>query len=833
MRTKSFKNHFPALLKLTGGILLLLNLLMGATPSEIKSPRERIRMDDDWKFMRGDIKEAAAPQFDDRSWRTVTLPHDWSIESKPDLNEPSDGGGGFYPTGIAWYRKHLEIPKEWQGKRIEIEFEGIYQKSEIYLNGQKINFRPYGYSTFFVDLTPSLKFGSSNLLSVRVDNSLHPNTRWYSGSGIYRHVWLQATNPTRINNWGVFVQCPEANEGHAQLSISTKLSNPLTEKMEIQFQSEILGPQRESLGKIEGTTTLAPGGEQEIAQSLSIKNPPLWFPEKPQMSQVITRVYAKQKLLDTVVTPFGFRHLAWSAKEGLTINGEGYKLKGGCIHADNGVLGACAFDRAEERKIEILKAAGFNAIRTSHHPFSPALLDACDRLGMLVMENSFDCWNSQKRSNDYHLFFDEWWKRDLEEMILRDRNHPSIVLWDLGNEIRDIFDDPNVAAYAPKLLGVVHSLDRSRPATIGARHYPEEKNIKLGELVWRDQDVIGSNYSIGLLLKQPEKFSNLPLISTESFRTLGQCENVLTQPNVIGDFVWTAQDYLGESGCGKWTYRTEPPKSSLLLPPNQPDDAVTPAKLEPHKGGKKDNPLDFWHGASCGQIDILGNIKSVSKRWNVAWKTDMKLGMVVRQPGTQSIEFRPDNSYPIFDSWTWPGWENKLVEVEVYSAYDKTRLYLNDKLVAERATEDSMCRYQLPYQRGELKAVGLKEGKEVESVKLITAGETKTIRLQPDRTIITADGQGLVFIQVEAVDEQGRLQPNSDRLVQFTVKGPGTIAGLGNANLRDPTSYQGTECHLYHGQALVVLRSNHEKGTLTLQCKSPGLASSEIQIKTQ
>ena len=696
-----------------------------------ESPRQHLRIDDNWKFFLGDPKNAPTPDFADSEWRSVTLPHDWSIEGNMDPKAPMGGQGGFFPAGIGWYRYHWQAPADWKGKCVRVEFEGVYMNADVYLNGQKLDSHPYGFTSFFVDLTPALKAGDGNVLAVRVDNS------------------------------------------------------------------------------------------------------------------------AQKKTVDEVTTRFGVRALAWTADKGLTLNGKTYKLAGGCIHDDNGVLGACAFDRAEERKVELLKAAGFTALRTAHNPPSPALLDACDRLGMLVLDEAFDCWIRGKNTFDYHLYFKDWWQRDIDSFVQRDRNHPAVVMWSIGNEIPGVYDAMG-NEYSPKLVNEIHALDITRPVTNGVLGWPpgmqEPQNpgsnspavmstVSAGAdaartqdpASWTSLDIVGSNYHIAGCIARHVVWPDRVLVSTESNPPLGEANHVLDNTFVVGDFVWSAQDYLGEVGIGRWFYEGDPTEP-LTTQKNLP-----PTKLVPvHHGG---DALYPWRGSDCGDLDLIGNSKPAAHHWNIVWNRGEKLYLAVRQPeDDKKITVVPWGWYPAWENWTWPGREGKAMSVEVYSRYPSVRLYLNDKLVGEMPTtlrEGYQATFKLTYQPGILKAVGVEDGKEGETMQLETAGDPASIKLSADRITISADGQDLSFIQVDVLDKQGRLQPNVDELISFTLTGPGTIAGLGNAWLKSTEPFQGTTCHVYQGRALIVLRGSKTAGTLALKADSPGLASASVAISCQ
>jgi beta-galactosidase len=798
--------------------------------------RLRERLDDNWKFIVDDPKDAASADFDDMSWRTVTLPHDWSIEGRIDPKAPMGGDGGFFPSGIGWYRHQLWVPATWSGKRVQVEFEGVYMNAEVYLNGRKLATQPYGYTSFFVDLTPVVKVGTTNLLAVRVDNSQQKNSRWYSGSGIYRHVWLEVADPVHVAPWGVFVHATKADEQSAVLSVRTTLRNETAVPAKARIQTLILSPDGIEVAKTETSCELAPNDPQEVRQELQIENPALWSPEHPQLSRAITRVVVNDKVVDKMATTFGVRVLAWSADQGLTINGKTYKLSGGCIHHDNGVLGACAFDRAEERKIELLKSAGFNAIRTAHNPPSPALLDACDRLGMLVLDEAFDCWAKGKHSKDYSLYFKDWWQRDLDAMVLRDRNHPSVIMWSIGNEIPGNFS-AKVAEFSPKLVERIHTLDPTRPVSNGILGWPvnEKKpgtndleKLKAAAPAWDSLDIVGSNYRLDTHIAEHDKFPQRVLVSTESNPPLGKGFQVADHPYVVGDFVWSAMDYLGESGIGRWFYEGDPTE-----PVDPPKEGEPPGTVHPVRQGSE--KLFPWHGAVCGVLDILGNSRSVAYQRNITWGMGEKLHLAVRQPADdRKIIVAGWGWYPTWESWTWPGREGKPMEVEAYSRYDKVRLYLNNKLVDEQVTtrkQNYKASFKLAYEPGTLRAVGVQGDKELEQCKLVTVGEPASIRLTPDRTTLHADGRDLSFVKVEVMDRAGRLQPNADQTIRFILTGPGVIAGLGNANLKSEDPYQGNQCRAFHGRALVVIRSTQKAGEIILKANSDGLEQAAISLQ--
>src|SRR5579859_2432829 len=523
--------------------------------AEAGAVRQQLSADFDWKFSLGDQPGADAPAFADASWRTVNLPHDWSVEGAIDKNNPSGGGGGFFPGGVGWYRKTFTAPADWKGKQVSVEFDGVQMNSTVYLNGHKLGTHPYGYTGFQFALTPDLKLAGRNVLAVRVDDSEQPNSRWYSGAGIYRHVRFVVTEPTHIDHWGVFVTTPEVSEDAAKVKLHTQVRNESKADVKVVVRTVLTGPTGAPAGEIESQATAPAGGVVDVAQDISVSRPALWSPQSPLLYNAKTSIVSDGRTIDELVTPFGIRSLTWSVEQGLRLNGKSIKLAGGSVHHDNGPLGAAAFDRAEERKAELLKAAGYNAVRTSHNPPSPAFLDACDRLGLLVLDEAFDVWQLSKAKFDYARFFDAWWAQDVDAMVLRDRNHPSVIFWSIGNEIPDAWTKTG-PALAKKIAERVRMLDTSRPlveAVPGATHGP---NI---DTVLSNIDVAGYNYNLADSHSVDHKrVPTRMMMTTEAFPNAAFENWDLSQnnPYIVGEFVWTAMDYMGESGIGAWKAAT-------------------------------------------------------------------------------------------------------------------------------------------------------------------------------------------------------------------------------------------------------------------------------------
>jgi beta-galactosidase len=412
----------------------------------------------------GDPDGAGSPGFDAGGWRTLDVPHDWSIEGRIDPQNPMGGSGGFFPAGIGWYRRSFTVPPAWAGKRVSVEFEGVYMNAAVYINGRDLGTHPYGYTTFFHDLTPHLEAGANNVLAVRVDQSKHRNSRWYAGSGIYRHVWLHATDTVHVAPWGTSVTTPEVSAARARVVVSTKIANESGKHADLALQTVIHEDSGAAAGRANRNVAANPGGIAEVNQEITVANPARWTPDAPHLYRAVTRVMQGGRAVDEVSVTFGIRSIEWSAGRGFVLNGKPLKMCGGCVHHDHGPLGAAAFDRAEQRRVQALKDSGFNAIRTAHNPPSPAFLDACDRLGMLVMDEAFDCWSKGKNPFDYNVSFKDWWQRDIDAMVLRDRNHPSVVMWSIGNEIPER-GDPLGAQEAKTIADYVRGLDGTRPVT--------------------------------------------------------------------------------------------------------------------------------------------------------------------------------------------------------------------------------------------------------------------------------------------------------------------------------------------------------------------------------
>jgi len=806
-------------------MVIIFIMMMGCENSKIdrqnlfasqEGPRNTILFDDQWKFYLGDTTGAEQISFDDGDWRTVDLPHDWSIEDIPGTGSPLDPdavGGidmGYFRGGTGWYRKEFSVPRNLSGKKFFIQFDGVYMNADIWLNGNHLGNHPYGYTSFWYDITEGINFGGQNTLAVRVRNEGR-NTRWYSGSGIYRHVWLTVTDQIHVVPWGISVVSEEISTDQSTVIISTEISNSSGKTAILTLKTEILDKEGVGVAGREDKITLEGGARKTIDQDITVEFPELWGIESPVLYTAVTRIESERaQALDRIETHFGIRSIRFST-EGFFLNGENILIKGGCMHHDNGPLGAAAFDRAEERRVELMKASGFNSIRCAHNPPSPAFLDACDRLGVLVIDEAFDMWEREKNPQDYHLYFNDWWQEDLKSMILRDRDHPSIIMWSIGNEIPER-GQPEGAVTAKMLTAFIHELEPTRPVTSAVNGMGPDKDPFFAEL-----DVAGYNYAFNGYDERQSIFridhARLPdriMHCSESFPLLafGAWMDVVDNPFVFGDYVWTGYDYLGEASIG-W------------------------------RGYLHEGSFYPWNHAFCGDIDICGWKRPQSYYRNVLWNSGQILSIFVKPPvpsfpeNPNRIEWSKWHWQDVVDCWNWEGYEGKKMDVEVYSAYDEVELLLNGTSLGRKKTNRNtrwIAKWSLPYQPGKLEAVAYKDGIKADSHALVTANRPVGIELKPDRNSILADGQDLCYIQVELKDDQGQRNRTSTDLVSFEIEGPGIILAVGNSNPMSAESYRQPMRKAYQGRCLVIIRSKKEPGEILLRATGENLKPAEVAI---
>lgn len=801
----------------------LLSFLVIACSVSTFDPASRSQLfDSDWKFNLGDLPGSATPDYDDSQWRSLDLPHDWSIEDRAPkdsvqqigpFSSESQGGGatGHVMGGIGWYRKSFTLDLNSKDKMISVLFDGVYMESDVWINGKHAGFHSYGYTPFSYDITPFLNPpGQKNVIAVKVVNQ-GKNSRWYSGSGIYRHVELITTNQVHIAQWGTFVTAPEVTKEKAMVKMESTIENNSGKDQQVNVMTTLLNPRGETVATDEKLERIVSGEKKIVTQNLSVDKPLLWSPESPSLYSAVVTVKFRDATFDQTTTAFGIRSISFDAKRGFLLNGENMLLKGGCMHHDNGILGAATIDRAEERRVELMKKFGYNAIRTSHNPPSHQFLEACDRLGVFVIDEAFDMWERPKNPQDYHRFFKEWHAKDLESMILRDRNHPSVIMWSIGNEIPERAD-PCGLEIRSRLVKIVKNLDTTRPVTEAICAFWDNKGRD-----WKDSapafaglDIGGYNYQWKMYESDHELYPDRVMAGTESFpkEAFENWQMVKDEPYVIGDFVWTAFDYLGESAIG---HTLTGPKESLAFTLPWP-----------------------WFNAYCGDIDICGFKKDQSYFRDVVWGIS-DLEMAVHSPipagevETVSMWGWPDER----QSWNWKGAEGKNLSVSVYSNYPAVRLELNGKVIGTKSVSAEtklMATFEVPYQAGELKAVGLNDTIVIGSKILKTTGPASKIRLSPDRATINANRNDLSYVMVELTDEAGNLVTDSDQPVTFAIWGAGEAAAIGSANPSDMRSFKSPNCTTFRGRCLVIVRPTGKTGEITLTAKASGLGIETTRI---
>ncbi len=765
----------------------------------------------DWQFHLGDFEGARWRPLPDETWQTVDLPHDWSITLPRASHNESGVAGGFFPMGRGWYQKQFTARPEWQGKRVFIEFEGIYMNAAVWLNRNLLGHHPYGYTSFHYDLTPYLQWDQPNQLRVFVDNAHQVNSRWYSGSGIYRPTWLLVAETVHIAHWGVYVTTPHITSENARVDSLTRVVNTADEPKEVTLCSRVLNPDGSETGL--GTTTyeIAAGSQHEFHQEIQVPQPQLWSPASPALYRLESEVIVDGQIQDTEVTTFGIRSLEFSAEKGFLLNGAPLLIKGGCVHHDNGILGAASYPRAEARKVEIHKANGFNAIRCAHNPPAPAFLEACDRLGMLVIDEAFDCWREGKNHGDYHVAFDDWWQRDLESMLYRDRNHPCIILWSIGNEVLERDGRGGGFEISRRLAEHVRTIDPSRPVTAAICGSWDGRDWQDMDPAFATLDVGGYNYQWAEYRADHERLPERIMVGTESFpmEAFQNWMRVVEEPYVIGDFVWTSLDYLGESGIGRAHFDGE---------------------QAPFLGGYP------WHQANCGDLDLCGFKRPKSYYRDTLWQDQPCLYIAVHAPVPEGKTATISRwGWPeVWPDWNWSGQEGRPFQVDLYANCDQVALYLNQQLVGEAPCGDEKkftAHFEVPYQPGELRAVGYRASRPVVEAILSTTTRPAQIRLNPDRQAIPVGGD-LCYVTVEVLDENGHLHPKADNQLFFTMTGPGTILAVGNSNPLSEELYTGNQRRAFRGRLLVVIKSSEEPGEIKLRAQGDGLEVAELRIQS-
>ena len=726
----------------------------------------------------------------------VDLPHDWAIAYAPDPATGTSGtDGGWYPGGKGEYRKTFATPKT---EIVKLHFEGVYQKAEVFVNGQKAGQHAYGYTPFTIDVTPYLyQDKRENEVVVKVDNSEQPNCRWYTGSGIYRHVWLQAMPALHIAENGVFVTTHDISAERAIVGVEVTVANESDRD-------------RNAMVVVDsGMMMVAVPARQTktVATSYAVRNPHLWSPDDPYLYETKVELKESGIVIDEHRARFGIRSFSYDAEGGFVLNGKPLLINGACVHHDDGVLGAMAFDAAEIRKVRQMKEAGFNLIRTSHNPTTRAFLDACDSLGMLVIGEAFDGWRTAKKPYDYSTLIDSCYREDIRAMVERDRNHPSIICWSIGNEVIER-KDIRVITTARQLKQAILDYNKTRPVTEALCAWDDDWEIY--DPHFDVLDIGGYNYMIHKHATDHQRNPRRVMWQTESYPrdAFQNWALVHGYPYIIGDIVWTGLDYLGEAGIGRYYYEGERAGEHYV------------------DGGQPD-----WHGAYCGDVDVTGWRKPISHYREMLWKDSKDLYMAVKEPDGyhgKILETRW-SVWPTWESWNWPSWEGKPIDVEVYTKAPEVTLYLNDKPIGTKAVSQSTeykAVFTVPYEAGTLRAEA--GGKRAT---LSTAGEPARLRLTADRYVMTAGGQDLSFITVEVIDREGRVCPNAAIPCEAIVKGQGTLLSFASADLKDREPYTSPCVTTWKGRALLVVRSSQKKGKAQVCIKS-SLPTASIFIQS-
>ena len=803
---------------------ILLTLIFISPIQLFSQPAGRENFDANWKFHPGDIQGAERSDYPDQSWRQLNLPHDWSIEGNFKPDNPAANSGASLPGGVGWYRKTFKVSGTTDQFRF-IQFDGVYMNSTVWVNGHLLGNRPYGYSTFEYELTPCLKEGD-NLIAVKVDNSQQPNSRWYSGSGIYRHVWLTTTAAIHVNHWGTYVTTPKVSAKETEVQVETSIANEGGKRANIRVVSTILDPKGERIAAQTQSGRVDPASRLEIHTGIRISRPRLWSTYHPDLYRLKSEVYNGNVLTDTYFTTFGIRSITFRSDSGFFLNNKCVKVLGVCMHHDLGCLGTALNTRALTRQLEILKSFGCNAIRTSHNPPSPDLLDLCDKMGFLVMDEAFDVWYLEKMKYDYHLYFRDWHERDLSDMVLRDRNHPCIFLWSIGNEIPEKNHTKyGGAAIAKELDGIIKKYDNTRFTTSAFAGVWRADTTFMSDKV----DVIGINYTVERYPEEKAKHPNGFFIASETTSSLSDrgiyhfpadkpclptpdlhCSSfdnrgtyydrpatMITQttwravketPYVAGLFVWTGFDYFGD--------------------PAYPYPCIS---------------------SSFGIVDLCGFPKDVYYFYKSQWTNEPVLHLLPH--------------------WNWK--VGDTIDVVAYTNCESVKLYLNEKLIGVQTFAKTKINYytqqwdkvidlgegqkssldwKIPFSPGTLRAEGYKNGKLIATEVVRTAGEAAKIELTADRSHLSPDGKDLAFITVKVKDSEGNLVPDADNLIHFDLSGAGIIAGVGNGNPISLESAKGKERRAFSGMCQIVVQSTDKKGDINLNASSPGLTGGKIEL---
>ena len=740
--------------------------------------------DNDWKFYKGDASGAEAAAFNDNDWRSLNVPHDWSIEGPYDRANPTSRGGGYLPSGVGWYRKTFTVAKSDAAKKFAIEFDGIMANSDVWVNGHHLGKRPSGYQSLHYDLSPYLKFGEKNILAVRADNTVQPASRWYTGAGIYRHVRMISTSLVHIGENGTYITTSNVTAKGATLDVVTFVLNeeaslPHETTVRIQF----ISPEGKVVASVQKTQFLKVGELSVFVQKAQIKNPALWNLDKPQLYKAVTTIIFNKKAADEVTNSFGIRDAHFEAATGFWLNGANLKIKGVCLHHDGGAFGAAVPLRVWEKRLQSLKDIGVNGIRTSHNAPSPEFLDLCDKMGFLVMDETFDTWNASKPNAEkgYNLYFNDWWEKDTRDQVLRDRNHPSIVIYSIGNEIHDNLNDTSGFRKYKMQQDLIHSLDATRPVTM-ALFRPNVSKVYDNGLA-ASMDVVGQNYRENELIAAHEKHPDWKVIGTENTHVISMWLALRDKPYMSGQFLWTGYDYLGEAD---------------------------------------------WPKVANGQglFDKTGEQKVVGYQ-RQSWWDDEPMVYVTRKEGNAggtvwASDWTPEDA----DIYT-------SADLQVFSNCDEVELFLNGKSMGAkgRTTDNASPRtWTIPFEKGTLKAVGKNGGKEVAQQELKTAGKASKILLKADKASVQNSWDDAVYITATITDDEGNLVSAADTKIDFSITGPGVIAAVDNGDVSSSEAYQSKSRWSYKGKCIAIIKAAANSGKIIITAAGENLKSGSVTI---
>lgn len=778
-------------------LVFTIGLLLAATVDASENSRVQISMDKDWLFSLESPSNAEAPEFNDSAWRKLDVPHDWSIEGPFDEKNPAGGAGGFLPTGIGWYRKHFTLPADFAQKRVFIDFDGVMANSDVWINGVHLGKRPYGYVSFRYELTDRLLFGNkTNVLAVRADASAQPASRWYAGAGIYRHVRLVITEPVQIAHWATFVTTPQVSLNKALVHVQTTVTNQSSTASTVSVHWTILSPEGKTLSDADSRSASIPStGLAEFQQDLTIKNPQHWDLDHPVLYRLVAQLEtsAKSPPLDQETTAFGIRDAHFESTTGFWLNGHNMKIKGVCLHHDAGALGAAVPLRAWERRLEILKSLGCNAIRTAHNPPAPEFLDLCDRMGFLVMDEMFDCWTVGKNRYDYHIYFNEWSKIDARETILRDRNHPCIVVYSAGNEIHDTPKAELAKQILSGLVEVFHETDPSRPVSqaLFRPNVSHDYDNGLADLL----DVVGQNYRENEILAAHDSKPGRKILGTENGHDRKVWLALRDNPPYAGQFLWSGIDYLGESR--RWPVIA----------------------------------------AGSGLLDRTGTPRPRAFE-RQSWWSDKPMVYICRRIEPENVTPSDPSFNPLMrrqsqlSDWTPRNSDSHDESVEVYSNCEQVELLLNNKSLGSKSlpADASPRIWKVPFERGTIKAIARNHGRVVASHELHTAGNPAKIVLKSDRSSLFPDWDDLAYLEATVVDKDGIPVPDAADLISFRISGPGRILAVDNADNSSHEPFHAMIRHAYQGRCFAIVRAD-SPGKIVVDASAQALAPASAKIK--